>query len=152
MPDKKGRFTDQERAFVDAYVSTGDAITAAKLAGYKSPQVSAWQKLHTPAVVAEIQRHSYVRIHAEGVPAALDHLISLAKDEKAAPKDRTQAASVILRHAKGDIGGAGAKELHEMSPDELDQAIQRIRAEMAARARPIIEGTATELEPDDVFA
>lgn len=153
MPDLKGRLTDQEKKYVEVVARTGDPRLAAKEAGYKAPHVSAYQKLANPTILAEVQRIQTEKLVTELAPIALATLTDIMTSKTAPAGARVQAAKVVLD--KGGIGVKGAdadgKEPHEMSGDELAQAIQRLTSEVEERRRPTIEAVATPVPEASIF-
>lgn len=152
MPNKAGRFTEQERAFVDAYVATRDPVLSAKVAGYAQPDVQAYQKLANPLVLAEIERVSHVRITARLMPLAIDHCERvLGPESKASDRDKTQVAALVFKAAGARVGTLSQQEIDQATAEELDALIHQIKLRHSQRP-PLLEGEAIELEPDDVFA
>lgn len=142
MPDKKGRFTDKEATFVEAFVGTGDATYAATKAGYSQPQVRGAQLAAKPAVIAEVLRCQLEKLVLTGVPVAVSTLIEIASDKTKPANARVGAADKIMGHAK-DLAGSAAREAFEMTAEELAAAI---RARLDAET---IDVTPTPVEPSD---
>lgn len=131
--------TKQEQAFAAAYASTGDQTYAAAKAGYGSPRVRGYDVAARPAVQAEIARVQQERLFSEALPAAVQCLISIATDPKAAAGARVQASKVILDRTLGIDEAMKGKEPHEMTPDELAKAIEQLQRLASDKARPIVE-------------
>lgn len=152
MPNVRGRFTDQEAKFIEVVAVTGDPKIAAKEAGYKNAS-SPHRKMLSPAVLAEIARVQTEKLVSELAPIALATLTDIMTSKTAPAGARVQAAKVVLD--KGGIGVKGAdadgKEPHEMSGDELAQAIQRLTSEVEERRRPTIEAVATPVPEASIF-
>jgi phage terminase small subunit len=123
---------------------TGDKRYAADQAGYSNAKVQGSQLINKPAIQAQVIQYQACRIVEAGLPAAIDCLIGLVTNDKAPAGARVQAAKIILDRSFGGDTGAAAKELHEMTPDELQQAIDRLRKEAADRAKPVIEAEPQE--------
>ncbi len=145
MPYKNGELTPEESTFLQVYIDTGDRAKAEKAAGYTAR--------HGYAVLArpEIQRHITTRetakLYAEGMPAAVSTLIEIATGKKYPAAARVQAAKEILNRTLGADTSGPAKELHEMTPDEISQAIRALESQAAAAAVDV-----TPSDPGDVFA
>ena len=139
MPIKGGKQTTSERAFAHHYALTGDRNYAAAKAGYADPPSGASRALARPAVQAEIARVQQERLFSEALPAAVQCLISIATDPKAAAGARVQASKVILDRTLGIDEAMKGKEPHEMTPDELAKAIERLQRLASDKARPIVE-------------
>jgi len=139
VPLKSGRLTPTERQFAAAYAATGDRTYAATKAGFKAPSVSAHQCLSRPAVLAEIARVQRERLYNEALPLAVNTLQAIMSDEKAPAGARVQAAKVVLDRTLGSVDEGQRKELHEMTHEEIQEALARLRAEVEERARPRLE-------------
>ncbi|WP_228866246.1 hypothetical protein [Roseibium aggregatum] len=85
--------------------------------------------------VEEAQAELLHRVHTEGVLAAYEASLAICRDPKAPAPARATASSTLFRVAgyfnKENAGGS-EKEPHEMSADELAQAVRKISAEMEA--------------------
>jgi phage terminase small subunit len=125
----------QERAFIDRYAKTGDGVYAAKEAGYRYPAQAAHQNLAKPAVRAAIAKKNDEVLQNELVPMALACLADVLAEknqEKYQVNARLKAADTVLKHARAANETGDAKELHEMSFDELQTAILAGNARLAA--------------------
>lgn len=83
--------------------------------------------------VEETQRLLLRRIHTEGVLAAYEAALAVCNDPKAPAPARATASATLFRVAgyfdrKGE--GDRDKEPHEMTPDELAQAVRRAQARL----------------------
>ena len=157
MPLKNGRLTPPERTFTKEYAMTGNAIYSATKAGYSSPQPRSSELLQKPAIQAEIARQQQEILFRDALPAAVNCLISIVKDARAAAGARVQASKVILDRTLGQDDATGGKEPHEMTAEELAKAIAEAKLRAAAlesakadRARPIIE--ADPVDDADILA
>jgi len=142
MPLKNGHMTPSERAFTQNYAKTGDQAYSAAQAGYGSPHMRGSQLLQKPAIQAEIARQQQEILFREALPAAVNCLISIVKDARAAAGARVQASKVILDRTLGHDDATGGKEPHEMTPEELAKAIDNLERIAAEKARPIVEADA----------
>lgn len=129
--------------FIDAMADGASPRIAAQIAGYADPGVKGWHVLKRPGVTEAILELHQERIVKEGLQVAIDCLISIAKDPKSPAGARVQASKVLLDKGMPERREGQAKEPHEMSQEELQQAITRLQARRAELAKPIIEGTAT---------
>lgn len=153
LPDHKGRLTEQEKKYVSIVAETGNARLAAKEAGYKAPHVSAYQKLNNPTILAEVSRLQTEKLVTELAPIALATLQDVMTSKTAPAAARVQAAKVVLD--KGGVGvrtadGEG-KEPHEMSGDELANAIMKLTAVVEERRRTTIDVTPTPVAEGSIF-
>ena len=103
--DELSALDDQQRAFVEQYLQHGDAIAAARAAGYRSHADRAAELLRDPVVFAAIKAEEERR---SSLPAMMEReererlLAEIARDETASPKDRI-AAIVALGRMQGDF-------------------------------------------------
>lgn len=137
MPRK---LTERQRRFVaimgeDKQV---DARVAAERAGYKDPTTSAGELLDNASVARAIVVRTMGRA-AQLLPLAFDTLEDVMRHGKGAP--RVLAAKVIMDRALGALEDKGGKEPHEMSAEELEERLRKIRSEAADRARPVMDLT-----------
>lgn len=140
MPIKGGKLTAQERKFSQVYADTGSVGYAAEKAGYAFPHVSGSKALARPAVQESIKRQQLARLNNELLPLALDTIEGILRNPKATDSNKNTAAGLVMKYSVGSAGeGAQEKEPHEMTADELQQQIDRLRREAADRARPVID-------------
>lgn len=148
MPDKKGRITGMESRFIAGYVATGDATYAADKAGYAHPRIRGAEMVQKPALAAAIRDEVNKRLD-DLVILAADRLQQILRDQAAPNKDVIAASKVVFTHWGAKEGqGTGAKDLGEMSGEELHRRIAELQGEAAQRARPILDLTPDQ--PDDV--
>ncbi|WP_062229090.1 hypothetical protein [Aureimonas frigidaquae] len=89
----------------------------------------------------ESERRDVLRtIQVEGIRAAADAAIAICQDPKAPAPARATAAGLLFRAAA--LGGFGkadeaerAKEPHEMTPEEIDRELRRMRESMRTGSR-----------------
>lgn len=132
--------------FASVVAETGNDVAAAREAKYKHPEVQASKIMRRPAVLAEIARIQQARLIEEGLPVAVQCLLGLLKNEKAPAGARVTAAKYVIDRAIGVDAEGRAKDPHEMTPEELQGAIDRLRREVADRAKPVIDGEARVVE------
>lgn len=144
MPRKDGSFTRGEVAFIAAYAEHGDRVRAEKSAGL-APR-SGYDILERPEVLAKIRARQLARLTSDALPIAVATVIEVMQSAKSPAAARVQAAKVVLDRALPQGEGAQMKELHEMSPEEIGQAIATLEAQAASMARPV-----GELDSPDIF-
>lgn len=143
--------TDQQTAFVAAYIGNGaQATKAAEAAGYAHPQSEAWRLMQNPAVRAALHAEADKRLAGAGV-IGIGVLVDIARDTLAPAPSRVSAAKWLAEAAghglaarKAGETDADAKPLEEMSAAELVQAIagiggaiEQMRQQKADAARTI---------------
>lgn len=144
MPLKNGRLTPQEAAFVDRVADHGNALIAAREAGYsaKCAQPMASKLTRNPEIQQAILARQQERLFSEVLPLAVQQHIALLQN--GATPAGAKAQLIKLAYDKAGIGQpdtVDGKEPHEMSGRELDQAIAKLRAEIEARSRKTIDVT-----------
>lgn len=147
MPYKNGRFTPRERVFVGYMARTQDKEYAAAKAGYPVPDVAGWKLMKNELVINAVRSECEKALNEKLGPAAVYNLAEIALDVKMPAGARVKASEILMKAAGlGVKDGASAKELHEMTGDELRQEIARMEATQAAmtralseQARPIVE-------------
>ena len=145
------QLTDKQTAFVAALIETGDAPTAAQLAGFLDrPSKEAWRLLRIPRVMAAVNAAVQIAL-AEDAPLARNLLRQYVKDPSMHPKIRLDAAKTLLDRAghiapkARDASGGQDKPLNEMSRDELRALVDRYEAELTGRAKLV---SAERLDPE----
>ena len=147
MPDLKGRFTAQERTFSEAFAVTGDRAYSAGKAGLAQPATAASKMLAKPAIQAEIARIQTERLFSEVLPLAVEQHLALLRNAATPAGARVQAIKLAYDRTLGGDDAHPAKEPHEMSADEIAEAISKLESVAASRAKPI-----DEVSGEDVFA
>ncbi len=145
MPRKNGRLTNPERAIAAAYADTGSQAFAARAAGVQQPAAS--RALQRPAVQAEIMRVQQERLTNDLLPLAVRCVEEILTNAKAPAGARIQAAKLVFDRTLGAQDALGGKEPHEMTGSELADAIAKLEAMAASKARPIEDATVV----DDIF-
>lgn len=151
MPIKGGRLTPHERLFTKHMAATGDKKYSGTQAGLAFPLQSADKMLKRPAVIAEIRRQQEEKLYSELLPASIKCLGEIIGDPKAPAGARVQASKVVLDRTLGANDGGNTKEPHEMTPDEIAEAIAKLEDAAAAQARPIHRNVTIEQPNADVF-
>lgn len=149
MRRREGHLTPQERKFVEALASTGNRQFALKAAGYKGENNAA-QVANRPQVQAAIIATQVARLTDEALPLAVQTVVSVMKNEKAPAAARIQAAREVFNRVLPSEKGPEGKEPHEMTPEELAAAIDRLESAAAAKARPAAPAKPSLSGPRDV--
>lgn len=136
---------------MEQYAMTNDAAYAASKAGYGTPAARASQNLAKPAIQAEITAARH-RLHTEGFAIGVGVLIDLATSDKTPANVRRSAASDLVKYGKDEADSA-SKDPHEMTGNELQEAIAKLTREASERSRPVLQleanrSTIDEAEPD----
>lgn len=135
MPTKTGALTPQERRFIEAYSRHGDRRKAEIAAGYSVN--GGYVVLARPEIQKRILAEQTARLTSDAVPIAVSTLIEIMQSTKAPAAARVQASKVVLDRAMPHTEGAAHKELHEMTPEELAQAIATLEGAAAAVAKNV---------------
>lgn len=136
MPIKSGALTPQEQTFVEALASSGDAAYAFKTAGYKGARnLSIVMK--RPAIQAAVVEAQRARLVNEALPTAVATVLEIMRNPKAPAAARVQAAKLTFDRVLPSQAEAGAKEPHEMTPEELAAAIDKLESIAAGKAKQI---------------
>jgi hypothetical protein len=135
-PRREGQLTPQEQVFVDAVADTGDVQYALQKAKYKGAR-NASQVLRRDAVQAAVIQAQQARLVNEALPAAVACIIDIIRNPKAPAAARVQAAKLTFDRVLPSQAEAGAKEPHEMTPEELAAAIDKLESIAAGKARSI---------------
>jgi phage terminase small subunit len=148
MPLKSGNMNRQERAFSEVFARTGDATFSAAKAGYSSPAKRAHQNLQKPAIQAEIIKHQQQILVGELLPASTVVLAAMLNLETAGVpwSARAQAAKIVRSEVAGMADNKGAKDFSDMTADEIHQAIEDARRQLAERSKPIVDATPASAE------
>lgn len=151
MSKKQDGLNGQERAFAKAYAKSGNRREAALQAGYTAPDMAASRNLQRPRVLEEIARLENERMTRDLLPAAVNCVEEILTNVKAPAGARIQAAKLVFDRTLGAQGALGGKEPHEMSGSELADAIAKLEAMAAARARPIDAEVIDDTPGGDIF-
>jgi phage terminase small subunit len=135
MPLKNGAFTPKERKFLDTYAATGSRELAEKKAGYASTM--GWQVLQREDVQREIVARQVAILTSEALPAAVATVLEIMRNPKAPAAARVQAAKLTFDRVLPHHADGSGKEPHEMTPEELASAIDKLESIAAGKARAI---------------
>lgn len=150
MPRKNGGFNAQEKRFVDVQAATGNPVYAAAMAGYRHPGPRATQNMLKPAVQTAVKTEQMRRLTNELLPLALDTLQTALTDDKVPWGAKMTGVKITLDRVYGADDKGERKDPSEMSADELQQAIERLRQEAGNRAKTI-EAKADETPETGAF-
>jgi len=167
LPLKNGHLTPMERAFAANYAATGDAAYAAAKAGSRRPGMTGRDMLVKPAVRETVMVEVRKGLAGLTDPAlrVLGNLLKDAEAGKLSARDARETAKVTLeltrRYHEGDAGAA--KDLHEMTADELAAEHRRVTLQqealeqlLASEAKPVSgvilpDDTENSLDTPDAF-
>ena len=146
-----GQLTDMQRAFVHALVANGMKQTdAAKEAGYAEPRVSGYQLRRLPHVQAAVAAEIRSQLSGDLSVKAINRLSQILDDDTAEPKIWLDAAKVVLDRGgfvapkAAEASSGSLKDMNEMSIDELNELLSKLKSERA-NAATIIDLDATEV-------
>lgn len=139
MASKDGRLSRMESAFANVAAVTGDPVYAATKVGYSSPVQRASENMHKVAVQAEIRAQQLARLHNDLLPAAINTLETALTDPVVPWGSKMVASKIVLDRVYASNEGGAGKDASEMTGDELQAAIHKLRREASSRARPIVE-------------
>lgn len=147
MPIKGGKATAQERVFVQAMAATGDKGYAGDKAGFSRTSGAASKALARPAVQAEIVRLQTERLFSTILPLAIEQHESALRDPATPAGAKAQLIKLAYDRTLGVDDKAAEKEPHEMTAEEIDARIAKLRQAAADRAKPVLELEAVKPEP-----
>jgi hypothetical protein len=136
LPLKNGRLTPGERAFVGVYAQTNDATYAATKAGMKHPSATGSQILARPGIRESVMVEVRKGLAGLTEPAlkVLGNLLEQAGKGELSARDARETAKAVLeltrKYHEGDVGAA--KDLHEMTADELAAEHRKAELQLAA--------------------
>jgi phage terminase small subunit len=136
MPIRSGALTAQEEAFVAALANTGDPAYAFKTAGYKGAR-NLSVVLKRPAIQQAVIATQQMRLANEVLPAAVACILEIIRNPKAPAAARVQAAKLTFDRVLPSQADTGGREPHEMTPEELAAAIDKLESIAAGKARAI---------------
>lgn len=152
MPLKNGRLTPQEKAFIEPMARTGDRAYAAYKAGLSQPEAAGSQLMARPAVRAEVVRRAEAILFDELLPKALRTLSELMEPIVPAGA-RLGATKLAIERTLGvQQADAAEKEPSEMTYDELQSQIARLKREQDTRAEGALDVTPEpDIEPHSIM-
>lgn len=155
MPDKRGRLTGMEKAFVRNMAKPPSPEMAAEQSGYKVPRVAGWKLMKNELIQNAVRSEARKFLEEKAGPAAVYNLADIMLDT-AQPAGARVKASEILGKWSGMAGdeAAGGKEMHEMTADELRDLMGRqarqleaMERALADKAKPVIDASPIDEDP-----
>ncbi len=144
MRTRNGALTVQQSTFLKAYVENGgDRAKAERKAGYKAG--CGYDVLRKPDVQRQIIQHQAARLASDALPIAVSTLIEIMTNGKAPAAARVQASKVVIDRALPSADTGQVKDLHEMTPAELAEAIARLEMLAADAAKDVTQGKDPDL-------
>lgn len=144
----------RERALAAAFAQTGHVSQSAAKVGY-ADHTGAIKALRKPEMHAEVARIQTERLFNEVLPLAIQVHLDLLTSPTTPAGAKVQAVKLAYDRTLGSDQAAADKQPHEMTPQELQKALDDARLKAAAlesvkadRARPIVESEAPE---PDIF-
>lgn len=152
--------TEQQAAFVSAYVANGGRATdAAREAGYEDVKSAAYRSVRNPAILTAIRAEQARVLYSEVGSAVVSVVLEIARDVNAKDADRLNAvrlgaemAGFIKNTKLKDNNPLNSKAFSEMSMDELEAFVAGGAAALRAMPgkdnapdnAPVIEGEVVE--------
>lgn len=147
MPRKDGSLTIGETKFLESFAEHRDRELAEKKAGLKKG--TGYSILARPEIQKRIVQEQVARLTSDALPLAVGTLIDVMGNSKAPAAARVQAAKVALDRALPTGADGAAKELHEMTPEELAASIAKLESMAAGKAKDV---TPADWESPDIFS
>lgn len=147
--------SDLQERFVANLIEGIPAPRAYELAGYKPDGSNAYKMAKHPLVSAAIRAELTRRLQDEDAPAARKLLRRFLEDEEADKKLRVDCAKTLLSRGGYvepkaiEAPAPGTKDPSEMSGQELDAMIDRMRTELRQRETKAIDITPQAIDPWD---
>lgn len=145
MPLKNGKLTNSERGVAEHMARTGSSAAVAQKLRMSASGVRA--ALARPAVQAEIARKQKELLFSEILPLAVAAHKRILTDAKAPAGAVVQAVKLAYDRTLGSDEAGSSKEPHEMTPEELAQAIATLERVASERAKQI-DAEIIDVEPD----
>lgn len=144
---KPKRITRKEAAFIGHFAATGDVQRSAELAGYASPATAGYDVAARPHVQETSQALQLARLQNEVLPKAVQRHLDLLNDPKVGGQTLNRAIEMAYKYGLGASADGSKKQPHEMTAEELAQAIDTLKRAAADAAKPVLD-----LEPNQVEA
>lgn len=127
--------TNKQELFVEHYLETGDAVEAAKIAGYSSASKAFEAKGLGPRIVGGLRRV----LETKSAPVALRVLMTIAQSEQNPAGARVDAAKTLLDRAgltaRNGAMSQGIVDLASMTDSELLAFVAHSKAEQETRQK-----------------
>jgi hypothetical protein len=142
--------TNKQELFVEHYLETGDAVEAAKIAGFSSSSKAFESKGLGPRIIAGVKHV----LETKGAPVAIRTLLSVANGTHLPAGARVDAAKTLLDRAgitaRQGASSGGVVDLGAMTDAELRMFVQHSRAEQEIRQKAQSSAT-IEPQVDDLI-
>jgi len=133
--------TPKQNTFLQHHVRHGmNPTQSARLAGYADPKQSAFQLVHSPAMIARIRLEREKLFHTDLATIATDTLKQVMESEEAPASAKVSACRTVLevcnllgKHSSG--GGGSNKDLSSMTPEELQSVINSLETSKQSMAK-----------------
>ena len=133
--------TPKQNTFLQHHVRHGmNPTQSARLAGYADPKQSAFNLVHSPAMIARIRLEREKLFHTDLATIATDTLKQVMQDEEAPASAKVSACRTVLevcnllgKHSQGT--GVNSKDLSTMTPEELQSVINSLESSKASMAK-----------------
>lgn len=147
MPNRAGRLTSMERAFVRTMAKPHTSETAASAVGYSNPRVAGWKLMKNDLIANAVRSEARKFLDEKAGPAAVYNLAEIMLDTAQPAGARVKASEILGKWSgmAGDADGPG-KELHEMTADELRDHIARMETRRQAMERALADQSRPVLE------
>lgn len=129
--------TYAETRIAEVMAETGNREFAAHKAGVKYSSGAVDRAMQRPAVLNEIARIQQEKLFSELLPLAVKVHAEILADPKAPAGARVQAVKLAYDRTLGAQDGAQAKEPHEMTAEEIAEAIGKLEAIAMSRAKTV---------------
>jgi hypothetical protein len=152
VPFKNGRLTPTEKVFVEHMARTGEQQYAAYKAGYSTPRVRGSELMAKPAVRAAVVARVEDLLFNELLPLAYEAHKRLLTDAATPAGARGQAVKLAYDRTLGSVdAGSVEKEPSEMTYDELQASIARLKREQEAREEGAVDITPPTPSSSSIF-
>ena len=133
--------TPKQNTFLQHHVRHGmNPTVSARLAGYADPKQSAFNLVHSPAMIARIRLEREKLFHTDLATIATDTLKQVMESEEAPASAKVSACRTVLevcnllgKHSQ--TTGANSKDLSTMTPQELSAVIHSLESSKASMAK-----------------
>ncbi|CAK7259110.1 MULTISPECIES: hypothetical protein [unclassified Shinella] len=129
--------TYAERRIAEVMAETGNRKFAASEAKVSYSSGAVDKAMQRPAVLNEIARIQTEKLFSELLPLAVRVHAEILADPKAPAGARVQAVKLAYDRTLGAQDGAQAKEPHEMTAEEIAEAIGKLEAIAIGRAKTV---------------
>ena len=153
MLDENG-LTPKQKAWCDYFLQSGNAVDAARKAGYKNPKISGMENSHKPACkqYIDIRMQPKEKRRIADADEVLDYLSGVMRGEikdqfglDASLQDRTKAAQELLkRYAVADQRQQSTMQRLDAILMTFNAALQEAPKQQTEAAPETSEGTASD--------